>query len=195
MALPASDNFNRADANPIGGNWTPTKNQCQIVSNAIQGVTFNYSAAYWSADAFGNDHYAQMTTIQVSDGGPAVRMSAGPNSYHFDAKAGTNTVMQKDVGGSFTNLQSGLATPAVNDVCYIEAVGTTIKMKINGVQIGTNQTDSSLASGSAGFWTFDTSTRFDDFSADNISTGVTAAQQAGIFDQQLSGQMVGLVWK
>lgn len=179
MALPASDNFNRADANPIGTNWTSTKNSCQLVSNAIQGVSFNYSAAYWSGDTFNNDQYAQMAAVQISDGGPAVRMSAGPNSYHFDAKAGTNTVMQKDVGGSFTNLQSGLATPAVSDVCYIEVVGTTLKMKINGVQIGSNQTDSSLASGSAGFWTFDTSTRMDDFQADNIGGGAAAVTYSG----------------
>lgn len=184
MALPASDDFNRADANPIGGNWTASKNSCQLVSNAMQGVSFNYSAAYWSADAFSSDHYCQMTAATVSDGGPGVRMQAGPKSYHFDAKTGTNTVMQKDVNGSFTNLQTGLATPAASDTCYIEAVGTTIKMKINGVQIGTDQTDASISGGAAGFWTFDTSTRFDNFQADNVGGGGGGGAVIPIFLRQ-----------
>lgn len=170
--LPAIDNFNRADASPdASGNWTAIKNNIQIVSNAAQGTTFNFTLAKWSADTFGNDQYAQCKILTISDGGPGVRLSGtsgSPNTYHYDCKAGNQVVMQKIVAGASTNLQSGLTTPALNDTIYIEVSGTTIKLKNNGVQIGSNQTDNSLSSGSAGFFDFDTNARFDDFQADNI---------------------------
>jgi hypothetical protein len=60
VALPASDNFNRANANPAGGNWTtmPLAVAIQIISNqcAASGVG---AAARWNADTFGNDQYSQ----------------------------------------------------------------------------------------------------------------------------------------
>ena len=192
MALPATDNFNRADENPLNANWTGTLNNWRVISNQAQGTTFNYSAIYWSADAFGNDHYSQAVNKQVSDAGPAVRVSAGPKSYHFDAKAGSNTVMQKDVNGTFTNLQTGLATPAVNDLMYIEAVGTTIKMKINGSQIGTDQTDSALATGSAGLWTYDTTGIVDDFQGDNLGAAGRTTKNTRSWPL---GTEIGMGWR
>lgn len=176
LALPASDNFNRADSNPIsGGNWTGVVNNLQITTNIAYGNTFAYALAYWSADAFNADHYSQVKlATSPSDGGPAVRVSAGPNSYHFDLKAGNNCNMVKLVAGSFTNLQTGLTSPANGDTCYIEVVGTTIKVKINGVQVGTDQTDSSLSSGSAGIFDYDQAGGSDDFLADNIGAAVTS---------------------
>ena len=172
MALPANDNFNRANGAPLGANWTPTINSWQVVGGAqAAGNTFGYSAEYWSADSFTGDHYAQAKNVQVADGGPGVRMQSGPKSYHFDIKAGNNTLIQRDVNGSFTNLQTGLTTPAVNDTVYIEVVGTTIKLKVNGTQLGTDQTDSTISGGAAGVWAWDTNTILDDFNADTIPSG------------------------
>jgi len=98
-------------------------------------------------------------------------LSGPARSYHFDAKAGAgNSKLQKDVNGSFTDLLTGLT--AVNgDVLYIEAVGTTIKVKVNGVQVGTDATDSAIATGACGMWSWDTGTNMDDFLADNIGGG------------------------
>lgn len=175
MALPASDDFNRADSNPIsGGNWTAVHGNIQIISNAVQGTTFNYNLAYWSADAFGNDQYAQFVVLVFNGGGPACRMTSGNNAYVMDTRSSANTKMQKVVGGTFTDLQTGLAAQSANDTVYIEAVGTTIKLKVNGVQLGTDQTDSALSSGSAGLYTFDTPDRYDTFQADNIGAAAVS---------------------
>jgi hypothetical protein len=61
MALPASDNFNRSNANPIGGNWTtvPGLENVQIVSNQLTG-TVSPSVAYWNPDTPNNDQYSQV---------------------------------------------------------------------------------------------------------------------------------------
>lgn len=172
MSLPASDNFNRANGAPLGSNWTPVTNMWQVVAATHAAPNnFGYSEEYWSADAFSSDHYASVVNITVSDGGPAVRVQSGPKSYIFDIKPGNNTTILKDNAGSFTNLQTGLTTPAVNDICYIEAVGTTIKLKVNGTQLGTDATDASHTGGAAGLWGWDTNTIIDDFLADNVGGG------------------------
>jgi hypothetical protein len=177
MALPANDNFNRADESPLNtSNWTAINGGHQVVSSAVQGVTFAYNLSYWSADAFAADHSTQVTLLAASDGGPAVRVSSGSNAYFLDIKAGNNTELKKLVGGSQTTLQGGLTTPAVNDTVYIEVVVSTIKVKVNGTQLGTDQADSSFSSGSAGLFDYDSNGRYDNFTADNIggASGISA---------------------
>jgi hypothetical protein len=66
-----------------------------------------------------------------------------------DGSGGDNHLF-KTVNNAGTDLQNIGATYAVNDLFYIEASGTTIKVEKNGVQTGTNQTDSSISSGAAG---------------------------------------------
>lgn len=168
MALPASDNFNRANANPIGGNWTGVTNNMKIVSNAAQGTNGGaFNSAYWNADAFANDQYSQVTVATSVDGGPAVRLSGTNNWYFFEGKTPGNSQIGKIVAGAQTNLQA-VAAAASGSVLKINVVGTTIQVFKGGVQQGTDQSDSSLASGSAGLADFAGATVFDDWSGDNI---------------------------
>lgn len=171
MTLPATDNFNRANAGTLGANWSTTINTFQVANNAAQGNNFAYNATYWSADAFGGDHYAQCVVgVVISDGGPGVRIQSGPKSYHFDIKAGNNCKIQKDVAGSFTDLVTGINTPSTGDTVYIEASGSTITVKVNGTQVG-QTTDSAITGGAAGLWSYDTSGVYDNFQADNLGGG------------------------
>jgi hypothetical protein len=80
----------------------------------------------------------------------------------------TETTMYKAVAGSFTQLGSTAAASAVNDVLEIDAVGTTITGKKNGVTIIGPVTDSAIATGDWGMWATGTVT----ITVDNWEGGV-----------------------
>jgi hypothetical protein len=169
VALPASDNFNRADASPAGGNWTGDNNNVRVISNTLAGTVSGFSIGHWNADAFGTDQYCQCKLDTISSGnagGPAIRVTAS-NCYLFSARPASSRI-DKVVSNTRTTLQTLPATAVANDTAYIEVVATTLKAKINGVQSGTDQIDSSIASGSAGFFCDDIADTYDDFLADNV---------------------------
>src|SRR5437868_14876954 len=83
----ASDNFNRSNANPIGGNWTGVTNNNQIVSNAVQpnGTNNAEHSSYYNQLSWPNDQYSEVsiTTLTGSvQAGPCVRMATGANSMY-----------------------------------------------------------------------------------------------------------------
>ena len=176
MALPATDNFNRADVNPIGGNWTTigALSAVQIVSNAAKGTNASgRSAAYWNADAFANDQYAQ-TVVPFTGGlydGPVVRAATGAETYYnFRPNGASTAILYKAVAGTFTALGSGWAFVAGNTL-KLSIEGTTLTGYINGVAQDPTQTDSALASGSAGIRFYGTGGTLDDFEAGNTEAG------------------------
>lgn len=60
MALPASDDFNRANSTDIGTNWTPQSGSFELSSNAVLpngSSAGTENAEFWNADTFGNDQY------------------------------------------------------------------------------------------------------------------------------------------
>ena len=74
----ASDNFNRADENPLAGNWTtvPTAGNCKIVTNVVNGVTTGSNEVYWNAGSFSNDQYSQLIfPTNVANNGVLCRVS------------------------------------------------------------------------------------------------------------------------
>lgn len=104
----ASDNFNRADENPIGGNWTNNalgegaNNQLKIVSNQLKAVTATTSCeAYWNAGTFTGDIEQYFTIVTKPGNTQRVEMgfikepgSATYDGYvcYFNDNAGTDTV-------------------------------------------------------------------------------------------------------
>lgn len=108
-----------------------------------------------------NNQFAQLRIVArpaSSDGiGPAVRMSAGGGVgggtyYGCDVflTAGVGTmVLIKVIGGTVTTLASVGVTLAVGDVIRIEAAGTQLTCKLNGVTKIT-ATDSAIAAGKFG---------------------------------------------
>jgi len=175
MALPATDNFNRADAGTLGANWTDQLNGYSIHVNAAEPETGSAdNAAYWSADSFGADHYSQIKLTTIQDGGPTVRIAgvgAGTvDGYLLSCQAAATTIQRLD-NDTGTILQSGLAVFSNGDTAKLQIVGTTLKAYKNGAQIGSDQADATYASGSAGMYNYSSSAVFDDFEADNISSG------------------------
>jgi len=165
----ASDNFNRANENPIAGNWTSgtsTFTDLQIVSNAVRGVTASGDgSAFYNAITWPNDQYSEVKIASLAaapDGGPAVRLSAADKTgYVFSVDTnGTEYHLVKFVAGVWTDLSAAQSrTFIVGDIVRIEARGSSISEFHNNVQIF-SLADASIAAGNAGLFIFDNSASF-----------------------------------
>ena len=168
MALPATDEFTRANANPIGGNWSTTgnANALQLVGNAVDATDTNTNAAHWSADTFNNDQYClvAITTVAAGvSGGPTVRAGANganPAGYLWFYPGTANTMRlyrwNGDGPNSYTQIGSDYSvTVNAASVLKISVSGTTLTPAVDGVN-QTTQADSTWASGSAGLQIYGT---------------------------------------
>lgn len=160
MALPASDNFTRADSADLGANWTVVTGagSWKIATNTAQPNAESSDAAeYWNADAFNNDQYSEavLGVAATSAGGTgcgvAVRVAAGAWTYYRAVASVNGTELAKFVAGSYTSIDSDATVWANGDTIRLEVEGTTLRVKRNGTTIaGLTNTDASIASGSAG---------------------------------------------
>ncbi|MBO0885102.1 MAG: hypothetical protein J2P17_33175, partial [Mycobacterium sp.] len=160
-ASTASDNFNRANGG-LGSNWTTVAGTVapKIVSNKVQpGTAGAVNSAYWSANTFGGDQFAQ-ATLPNSSGtqygpGIAVRLSGGTGYFlWYGNAAGTVSIWRMDSSASWTQLaHSANLTISPTDVWKIQAVGSTISAYQNGSLV-TQATDTHYASGSPGVWLY-----------------------------------------
>jgi len=172
MALPASDNFNRADSSTtLGVNWTVRvggpfgifSNECYQPGGAA------VAAVEWTADSFNADHYAQAvcgpTFFSAQEISPAVRIQSNGDCYAvyfgkiIKIIGGVRSAVSA-FGGSFTNA----------DVVKLTATGTTLELFKNGVSLGTI-TDATLSGGGAGIFGAAANVTVDDFLADNVGGG------------------------
>ena len=156
MALPATDNFTAANGTALttySANWTLNNGNFAINTNAVypnSGSTEN--GAHWNADTFNNDQYSQGDLISEALGraiGVAVRCHASAATFYGWYNDTAGSYLFKMVAGVWTQLGADQASWAVNDIPRIEAEGTTIRGLVNGSTVIT-QTDSAIASGSAG---------------------------------------------
>jgi hypothetical protein len=154
MALPATDTFTGTNDDPLSANWTSQVGAWRIINNAAYSGDANLpNIAWWNADSFNADQYAQADIgILSNGGGVGVRLDSGSDGYcvNFNVGAGEAYLNRLDAGTA-TSLQTitGL-TIASFDTWRIEVAGTTLKVYQNGVQRGTNQTDSTHSAGAAG---------------------------------------------
>lgn len=205
MALPATDNFNRADG-AVGSNWTALQNSSAvasghtIVSNqckAIQG-TGNYAFSFWNADTFGNDHYSQVVAANLAAYcGSMVRMPASgivDGYLLFNTLGGSTSLYRLDDGG-FALLQSGFTAPAVNSVMKLSAEGTAIKCYDDGVQMGTTQTDATYGTGRAGIFGYNDGSPVvglvDDWEGGNVGGAPAPKEGYGVVALSLVATGVG----
>lgn len=160
MSILATDNFNRADADPIGGNWTtgPSSGAMKIATNIATTSTGTDSAAYYNALAWPNDQYSLANITSVTAGGGAgpcvlVRMSAAAQTFYrvaADRAASGNVQLAKAVAGSFTTLWNRTATVIDGDILKLSAQQTSLDVYISGVAVGATATDSAITAGNTG---------------------------------------------
>lgn len=184
MSLPQSDDFNRANSNPIGGNWTTGfGDDCQILTNKFLGTQGFYNSALWNADAFTNDQYSQCTIWDQGGSGllvysgPTVRLTAGGTGYIALCNTSGSGFGPGDIILQYITSRTGgvgLATYPntcnIGDTIKLTIVGTTLSTYVNGSLIGT-VTDSSASSGSAGLGAYTDKGFLDDWTGGNIISG------------------------
>jgi hypothetical protein len=153
MALPATDDFTGANNDPLSANWSQPQGEWFISSNAAFGYGAYPNIAFWNADAFAADQYSEADLGTNAQGaGVGVRLGATNNGYYIQIPSTLDTVVLSRLdAGVATELQSitGL-TIAHMDRWRLEVSGSTFKVFQNGTQRGTDSTDSTYVSGSAG---------------------------------------------
>jgi ACT domain-containing protein len=184
MALPASDDFNRADGAP-GSNWTGSVgSDLTIVSNEVTGAGASVNCSmYWSADTPGASQEAQATIAQTGVGefaGPLVRANA-TDWVCGDANGATNWQIEWYNAGAFTVIASWSTAPADGDVAKITASGSAFELFVNATSRASGSNGSAPASGNGGIYVFGNgaNSRVDDFSIDNGAWDGYANIEAG----------------
>lgn len=206
MALPATDNFNRANASTLGANWTIEGGNgavLRVVNNEAgpdpTTAPFDH-LVFWNADTFSNDQYSQVTLKVVNgsnQGGLIVRASGAwgiATATHYQLSVtDTAWTLAKVVNTAETSLATGSVAFAANDVLKLQAVGTTIKAYKNGVQLGSDVTDSAVTAGAAGMrmYSTDYAARLDDWEGGNVSSGVSLSPAQGAVALTGQGMVMG----
>jgi hypothetical protein len=172
-----SDDFNRADSSSLGAGWVEVSGDWSIVSGRLSSGSAGGTIILRAAGAMdGSDNYAQVTiavTAAVSHGVWCRGDSTLSNGYLL-RNDGTEWTLFWVVGGSFNPIGSYAAAAVDGDVVRIQAVGSTIKGFINGVE-RISVTDTAVTTGtSVGIRAESVGTlRFDDFTAGDVTAGAT----------------------
>lgn len=208
MSTLASDTFNRANANPIGGNWTTGSGDgaMQITSNAAWPADNTLdSQAYYNAVTWPADQWSEVAVTSGTIGGGtgfgvSARKSAAAATHYrlvVDRNASNNIELAKVVAGAFTLIWDRTSAYSDGDVIRLEVQGTTLRAYRNGTQIGADSTDSGIATGNAGimYSSTDTAAKGDNWNGGDFSSGVTAAQEIPVFIAQQASQMIGRMYQ
>ena len=187
MALPATDDFNRANADPIGGNWTTqTGASAWRVFGSSAYVSTGGSApwcAYWNADSFNSDQYCQATGNEINNvpAGPSIRIQTGDsvvNCYQMCPRGSTTQRMFEYNSGTPTQLGADFSESITTaSVIKIRGETSTLTFSVDGGDIGT-RTDSTHTGGSAGL-SASVDQGFDNWEAGNVSSGITIEVPTG----------------
>ncbi|MFC4307493.1 hypothetical protein ACFPN2_00225 [Steroidobacter flavus] len=175
------DNFNRANATPLGGNWeTITANGLNLASNQVTGST-GLAVSGWKAAsfAFAADQSSEVKVLvpgDYDDAGIGVRLSStgGGQGYVAQYRAGDGRVyVSRLTAGALTTLIAPVVSWTSGDVLKLTVTGTMLEVFRNGVSIGST-TDSTHASGQPGLvYQLDNLnvTRLDDWQGQDGSSG------------------------
>jgi hypothetical protein len=172
-----TDDFNRADSSNLGANWVEVSGDWSSISNQLSSGSAGGTIILRAAGAMAtNDNSAQVTiaaTAAVSHG-VWCRGNSNITSGYLWRNDGTSWNLFSVVGGSFTSIGSFAGAAVAGDVAKVQAVGTTIKGFVNGVQ-RVSVTDTGVTTGtSVGIRAESVSTlRFDDFTGADVATGST----------------------
>lgn len=176
-----SDNFNRADSNPMsttsssGGTWVigpGALNDTRIVSNQSEGTGATCGSVVSSPSCAANQ-FAQFTwgtgNVAINQSGLLLRVQPGTgNGYLLYASAATTLQFYRtdtfaQLGGNLT-VAGGMVA---GDVLRFEVSGTTLTAYVNGVSQGTT-TSSVFSSGQPGVYHGSTGRFIDTFSAGDL---------------------------
>lgn len=171
-----TDDFNRADGSP-GANWVQVSGTWSIISQQLSSGSAGGTVVIRAATAMAtNDNSAQVTiaaTAAVSQGVWCRGNSTFTQGYLW-RNDGTSWNLFSNVGGSFTSLGSFGGAAVAGDVAKVQAIGSTIKGFVNGIE-RVSVTNTAVTSGTAvGIRAESTNLlRFDDFTGADVTSGTT----------------------
>ncbi|MFD0074271.1 hypothetical protein ACFVIY_17740 [Streptomyces sp. NPDC127166] len=180
-----TDDFNRPDSTDLGPGWVEVSGDWAIASGQLSpgsgGGTIILRAA-GTMDS--NDNYAQATIAATTAASHGVwcRGNATLSFGYLWRNDGSEWTLFSVVGSTFTAIGNYTAAAAPGDVAKVQAVGTTIKGYVNGVERA-SVTDTAVAAGTnVGFRSTSSSAiRFDGFAAGDVTAGtaLAAASETG----------------
>lgn len=172
-----TDDFNRANSSDLGAGWVEVSGDWSIDTNRLSPGASGGTIILRAAAAMdSSDHYAQVTiaTTTAASQGVWCRGNANITSGYLWRNDGSSWDLFSVVGGSFTSIGSFAAAAAPGDVARVQAVGSTIKAFVNGVERVSLTNTHVTAGTSVGLRSESTNAlRFDDFAAADVTAGVT----------------------
>lgn len=172
-----SDDFNRPDSSDLGANWVEVSGDWSIIGGQLAPDTSSGNTILRAATPMASsDHSAQFTiaaTAAASQGVWCRGDSTLSNGYLWRTN-GSSWDLFAVVGGGFTAIGTYTAPVAPGDVAKIQAVGSTIKGYVNGVE-RVSVVNTAVATGtSVGLRIMALpGLRYDDFAAADVTVGVT----------------------
>jgi hypothetical protein len=151
-----TDEFNRANSSTLGANWTATSSGMSISGNkavpaGASGIDHKF--AYYSGASWNATHSSQAVFYGAmgADMTLTVRHQSNGDLYMLDVNSGSqHTRIYKYVDGTFTQLRDFNVSPTSGHTYKFEVSGTTLRAYDDGVQIGTDLTDTTLSGGAPG---------------------------------------------
>lgn len=163
----AADNFQRADANPISGNWTQLFvgsgwGPLQIVSHAVEAASTSTNAADWYNGISWTPYADQWSTVQVGVTNAGVFNEASVRNNESGVNTKYRAYFDNSGGGnglSFAKIVSGTNTVLLHITTgFTTSVGDNFTICVIGSKISVFQnrnlwgviTDTAIASGAPG---------------------------------------------
>lgn len=170
-----TDDFNRADSSTVGNGWVEVAEDWSIVSNRLAPGSSGGTGIIRCGTAMATDDNSAQATIAVASAVSCGVWCRGDTVFgngYLWRNDGTSWDLFRNVSGSFTALATFAGAAVNGDVAKIQAVGTTIKAFVNGVERA-SVTDSGIATGkNTGMRCAASSTvRYDDFTAADVGAG------------------------
>ncbi len=189
----ASDNFNRANADPIGGNWSQFSSatfftSSKIVSNALESSTVGSGGdSFYNAIAWPNDQWAQGTVKACANSSFAIvdlrlnvsGIETGYRCYWNGTAGGAGTfAIQKALAGVFTTVgQTTGIVLSTSDAITAVVIDGVISVYQNANLVLSATDVSPIASGDAGLGplpiTAFSDVIFDDWSGGGVQAAPT----------------------
>lgn len=179
-----TDDFNRADSTDLGAGWVEVSGDWSIVSNQLSPGAAGGTIILRAAGAMASsDHSAQVTIAATTAASQGVwcRGNANITNGYLWRNNGTSWDLFSVVGGSFTVIGTYATAAAPGDVAKVQAVGSTIKGYVNGLE-RVSVTDTGVATGTSVGIRSESSgaLRFDDFAAADVTAGATLGTAAAV---------------
>lgn len=170
-----TDDFNRADSTDLGAGWVEVSGDWSIVSGQLSPGAAGGTIILRAAGAMdSHDNYAQVTIAATTAASHGVwcRGNSNISSGYLWRTDGSTWDLFSVIGGSFSLIGTYAAASAPGDIAKVQAVGSTIKGFVNGVE-RVSVTDTGVATGtSVGIRSESAGAiRFDDFAAADVSAG------------------------